>query len=70
MQDTPNSRNRGGRPRRTDITPEGIRGLRAQGLSLRQIACQVRAGYGTVRKALCQAIGTPEASENPNAEVL
>jgi len=60
----------GGRPRRADITPERIRQLRERGLSLRQIARQVRAGYGTVRKALHEATGAPQPSENPTAEAL
>src|SRR5438309_1236115 len=35
-------------PRRADITLERVRHLRAQGLSFREIARQLHAGYGTV----------------------
>ena len=60
----------GGRPRRDDITPELALALRARGLSVRRIAYQLRAGYGTVRTALRGADGALEASENPNTEAL
>ncbi len=60
----------GGRPRRDDVDPARVRELRALGLSFRQIADQVSAGYGTVRKAYRQSDDAPQASENPTAEVL
>jgi transposase len=60
----------GGRPRRDDITPARVRELRALGLSFRQIANRVSAGYGAVRKAYRQSDDAPQASESPKAEVL
>lgn len=63
-------RHRGGRPRRNDVTPSHVSALRGRGLSLRQIARQLRAGYGTVRKALQASGSASDLSENPKAEVL
>ena len=60
----------GGRPRREDVTPAAVRQLRDQGLSLRRIARQLAAGYGTVRKVLSQAEDRPEVSENLSTEAL
>ena len=60
----------GGRLRRDDVTPARVRELKAQGLSIRQIAAEVRAGYGTVRKILSEARSPAVASENPTPEVL
>lgn len=68
--DTVQRAQKGGRPRRNDVTPAHVRELRERGLSLRQIARQLRAGYGTVRKALHRATITPDLSENPTAEAL
>lgn len=62
------SNRRGGRPRRVDVTTAEIRAMRERGLSLRSIARQVGAGYGTVRKALEGPISAPCASENPKKE--
>jgi transposase len=60
----------GGRPRRKDVTPAVVRQLREEGLSLRRIARQLGAGYGTVRKALAQAENRPEVSENLSGRPL
>jgi transposase len=60
----------GGRPRREDVTPTVVRQLREQGLSLRRIARQLGAGYGTVRKVLAQAEDHPEVSENLSGKAL
>lgn len=75
MPDAPSSENpqpinHGGRPRRDDVAPALVRQLRREGLSFRAIARQVRAGFGTVRKAYRDGEGAPQASENPNKEVL
>jgi len=43
--------NRGGRPRR-QVDVEQVKRLRAQGHSWREIARQLRLGYGTVYKAV------------------
>src|SRR5688500_15811140 len=53
------------RPRRTDVTRAHVRELQERGFSLREIAGQLRAGYGTVRKVLDQPANAPQASENP-----
>jgi DNA invertase Pin-like site-specific DNA recombinase len=60
----------GGRPRRGDVTPDRVRALRQQGFSIRRIARQLGAGYGTVRKVLQDAEGQPKVSGNPSAGVL
>jgi transposase len=60
----------GGRPRREDVTLARVQELKAQGLSIRQIAAQVRAGYGTIRKILRETRSPAEASENPTPEAL
>jgi lambda repressor-like predicted transcriptional regulator len=61
---------KGGRPRRDDITAGRVLALRERGLSLRQIARQLRAGYGTVRKALQTSGSATNPSENRKTETL
>ena len=62
--------NVGGRPPRTDVTPAQVRALKRQGLSFHEIARQLRAGYGTVRKAYQRADDATDVSENPSMETL
>jgi len=61
----PEGKERVGHPRRADVTPQLVWELRDRGLSFRQIARKLDAGYGTVRKA-CHEVPRPlEPSENP-----
>ena len=52
---SPPARNRGGRPRRV-LDPNEIRRLMGEGLSIREIARRLRAGYGTVYR-MAQGLG-------------
>ena len=65
------NKRQGGRPPRNDIDPVQVRLLRANGHSLREIARELKAGYGTVRRTLSQAaIIAPEVSQNLTVKVL
>lgn len=60
-----------GRPRRSDVDPGEVKRLRETGRSLREIARELRAGYGTVRRLLFQTASVaPDVSQNPSAEAL
>ena len=61
-----------GRPLRNDVDPVRVKLLRADGHSFRQIARELGAGYGTVRRAALSAVTnvSPELSQNPVAEGL
>jgi transposase len=60
-----------GRPPRNDVDPVRIKLLRAEGRSFRQIARELEAGYGTVRRALSSAVNVPpEVSQNRLAGTL
>jgi DNA invertase Pin-like site-specific DNA recombinase len=61
--------NHPGRPPRNDVDPVRVKLLRAEGHSFRQIARDLGAGYGTVRRALSAVANvSPELSQNPVAE--
>jgi|WetSurMetagenome_2_1015567.scaffolds.fasta_scaffold876035_1 hypothetical protein len=58
-----------GRPPRNDVDPVRAKRLRAEGHSFRQIARELEAGYGTVRRALSSVANvSPELSQNPVAK--
>ena len=59
----------GGRPR-SNVSPEQVQQLRAAGLSLRQIARQLRLGYGTVHRVTQMQESQPGAIQNSPAGVL
>jgi DNA invertase Pin-like site-specific DNA recombinase len=61
--------NRGGRPRR-QVDVEQVKRLRAQGHSWREIARQLRLGYGTVYEAVQPRTARKEVIENCTAEAL
>jgi len=53
----------GGRPRR-NVDAEQVKAMRAAGFSFRQIARQLRLGYGTIRRAAQARSSSPELSQN------
>ena len=59
----------GGRPRR-QVDVEQVKRLRAQGHSWREIARQLRLGYGTVYEAVQPRTTRKEVIENCTAEAL
>lgn len=59
----------GGRPRR-NVSADEIRRLRDAGNSLRQIARQLRLGYGTVHRVTQMQKCQLEAIQNSSAGVL
>jgi len=61
--------NRGGRPRRA-LDPVEIERLKSEGLSLRQIARRLRAGYGTVYRMARGPRPDPELIQNPATDVV
>lgn len=65
----PAERKRGGRPRRVLHLVE-VQRLQAEGLSLRQIARRLHAGYGTVHRLTRGQQGDPELIQNPATSVL
>jgi len=65
----PGPRHPGGRPR-SNVSPEQVQQLRAAGLSLRQIARQLRLGYGTVHRVTQMQESQPGAIQNSPAGVL
>ena len=63
------SKHPGGRPRR-QVDVEQVKRLRAQGRSWREIARQLRLGYGTVYEAQHPRRTRKEVIENSTAEAL
>jgi DNA invertase Pin-like site-specific DNA recombinase len=59
----------GGRPRRALDWAE-VQRLQAEGLSLRQIARRLHAGYGTVHRLTRGPQGDPELIQNPATGAL
>ena len=63
---------RGGRPRR-EIDPARLKELLAAGFSFRNIARELRVGYGTVYRLVCHGRGDPkllQPIQNPATEAL
>ena len=66
---SPADRKRGGRPRRALDLAE-IQRLQAEGLSLRQIARRLHAGYGTVHRLTRGPQRDPDLIQNPATDAL